>query len=240
MYIVRRLRVIFLGIFVQIVFGPMYLTFSQFNTGQAALRYFEDRFEINIPALPTGYEYISSNLKDVDIKLEGTKLVISNLVPDQVYNGVEIIFYDNLGRKYEIVLNNIITSQPTKPDNKFVYDVYTNGLGRKPDHSGFKYWYESLESFNVTAVEFVKEMVNSDEFALTYTNDSDRINALYKTILGRYPDQDGFDYWKSKFLNLVNGLGFSHRQAISELVDEMVESNEFIDIVGDSGFLYMM
>lgn len=239
---VKIFKVLSIGIFLvlifQIIFVSNHPTLSKTISGQAVPRYFEDRFEINIPALPTKYDNLSSNLEDVDIDIEDTKLIITNLVPDQVYNDVEITFYDNIGRKYEIVLDNVITSQPKKPYNKFVYDVYTNGLGRKPDHSGFKYWYNSLSTFNVTAVDFVKEMVNSNEFRETYVEDDEKINALYKTILGREADEEGFNYWKDKFIYLINEVELERRQAILELVNEMVKGDEFKNIVKESGFLY--
>lgn len=235
-------RILFIGmllaLFFQIISVSNYHAFSNTISRQAVPRYFEDKFEINIPALPTQYDNVSLNLEDVDVEVKDTKLVITNLVPDQVYNNVEIIFYDNIGRKYEIILDNVITSQPTKSYNKFVYDVYANGLGRKPDHSGFKFWFNNLSSFNITAVDFVKEMVKSNEFVSVYNDDDEKINALYKTILGREADEEGFNFWKEKYLNLIYKIGFESRQAILEIVDEMVKSDEFRNIVMESGFLY--
>lgn len=243
MYISRSFRKIFfvisLVLFLQCIFVIDSQAISNSNNSrQAVSRYFEDRFEISVPALPTEYDNLSSNLEDVSIEIKDGKIIISDLVPDQVYNDVKITFNDNLGRKYELEFDNVITSQPVKADNKFVYDAYGNGLGRKPDHLGFKYWYNRLSSFDITAVDFIMEMVTSDEFNSVYKTADEKIKALYKTIVGREADEEGFIYWMLEFSTLVDDMGLTDRQAILELVKRMIMSDEFKDLVDEAGFLY--
>lgn len=243
MYTFRNLKKIFFVIilvFLQIIFvSNSKLVFSLKNSTQSVSRYFEDKFEIIVPALPTEYDNLSSNLEDVSVEIKGDKIIISDLVPDQVYNDVKITFNDNLGRKYELEFDNVITSKPVKVDNKFVYDAYGNGLGRKPDHLGFKYWYNRLSSFDITAVDFIMEMVTSDEFNSVYETANEKIKALYKTIVGREADEEGFIYWMLEFSILVDDMGLTDRQAILELVKRMIMSDEFKDLVEEAGFLYI-
>lgn len=243
MYFFRYLKKIFFVIilvFLQIIFVVnSQVVFSLNNSRQSVSRYFEDKFEITVPALPTEYDNLSSNLEDVSIEIKDGKIIISDLVPDQVYNDVKITFNDNLGRKYELEFDNVITSQPVKADNKFVYDAYGNGLGRKPDHLGFKYWYNRLDSFDITAVDFIMEMVTSDEFNSVYKTADEKIKALYKTIVGREAEEEGFIYWMLEFSILVDDMGLTDRQAILELVKRMIMSDEFKDLVEEAGFLYI-
>lgn len=243
MYFFRDLKKIFFVIilvFLQIIFVVnSQVVFSLNNSRQSVSRYFEDKFEITVPALPTEYDNLSSNLEDVSIEIKDGKIIISDLVPDQVYNDVKITFNDNLGRKYELEFDNVITSQPVKADNKFVYDAYGNGLGRKPDHLGFKYWYNRLDSFDITAVDFIMEMVTSDEFNSVYKTSDEKIKALYKTIVGREAEEEGFIYWMLEFSILVDDMGLTDRQAILELVKRMIMSDEFKDLVEEAGFLYI-
>lgn len=201
-------------------------------------RYFEDTFEISVPGLPTKYDNVNINLDDVRVEIESNKIVIKGLVPDQVYNNVVISFNDDIGRKYELEFDNIITSQPSKADNKFVYDAYTNGLGRKPDHGGFKYWHSKLITHNITAVDFIMEMVSSDEFNSIYKNAREKINALYKTIVGREPEEEGLNFWMDQFNLLVDGMKFTSREAILDLVNRMIYEEEFKKLVDEAGFLY--
>lgn len=236
MYFLKSFEKLFFGIFIMFFIGTN-LNIKNANGRQVTSRYYEDKFEINIPALPTEYNNLFSNLEDVDIEIKDKKIVISNLIPDQVYNKVQIRFNDNLGRKYELELDNVITSKPSKPDNKFVYDVYGNGLGRRPDHTGFKYWKNRLESLDITSVDFIIEIINSDEFNSVYKSTEEKVAALYKVILGRDADEEGFLYWISEFLNL--NYEFDDRQALIELVKKMVMSDEFKSIVENAGFLYV-
>lgn len=236
MYFFKIFKKLFFILSIIVIIG-MNLNIKNVNGKQAASRYYEDKFEINIPALPTVYNNLFSNLEDVEIEIKDEKIIISKLVPDQVYNEVQIRFIDNLGRKYELELDNVITSRPVKPNNKFVYDVYGNGLGRRPDHTGFKYWQRRLENLEITSVDFIIEIVNSDEFNSVYKNVEEKIDALYKVIVGREADEEGFLYWVSEFLNLSYEL--EDRQALVELVKKMIMSDEFKSIVEDAGFLYI-
>lgn len=201
-------------------------------------RYYEDKFEIRVPALPTEYDSVLSNLEDVKIKIEDNKIIISDLAPDQVYNNVEITFVDNIGRKYTVELNNIITSKPLKVDNKFIYDAYTNGLGRKPEHEGFRYWYKKLSSYDITAVDFIIEMVSSEEFNSLYYTLDEKIKALYRIVVGREADEEGLSYWMMEFTKLVDEFNLGEKQAVLELSKSMMLGNEFQEIVSDAGFLY--
>lgn len=236
MYFLKFFEKLFFVISI-IFFIEINLNTKNVSSKQVASRYYEDKFEINIPALPTVYNNLFSNLEDVDIEIKDEKIVINNLVPDQVYNEVQIRFNDNLGRKYELELDNVITSKPVKPNNKFVYDVYGNGLGRRPDHTGFKYWKNRLENLDITSVDFIIEIINSDEFNSIYESAEEKIAALYKIVLGRDADEEGFLYWVSEFVNL--NYEFDDRQALPELVKKMVVSDEFKFKVDSTGFLYM-
>ena len=233
MYICRFLKKLFLCLFV-ILFLQNILILNVY----ASSNLFEDRFEIEIPALPTNYNNLSINLENHNVKIENGKVIIENLVPDQLYENVKIAFVDDIGREYELEFDTIITSKPVKVDNKFIYDAYVNGLGRVPDKLGFKYWKDSLENFDVTAVEFVKEMINSEEFNLMYDASYKKLIALYKIILGRDPDRDGFIYWMVEFLSMRDDLELSESQAIIELVNEMIDGDEFKNLVEETGFLY--
>ncbi|BAK80953.1 DUF4214 domain-containing protein [Candidatus Arthromitus sp. SFB-rat-Yit] len=211
-----------------------------FNTNVHAIinRYFEDTFEVSVPGLPSKYSNVFCNLEDVSVEIKEDKIVILNLVPDQVYHNVEITFTDDIGRKYEFNFDNVITSLPKKANNKFVYDAYLNGLGRKPDHTGFKYWFGRLSSGTITAVDFINEMVSSDEFNSNYSMSIEKIKALYKTVVGREADEEGLGFWLSEFNILVEQNGIKSSNAILELVKRMVSENEFISIVEEAGFIY--
>lgn len=243
MYIFRKFDKLFYGVLFVLILQFIYTvsigkSANSIVTQNRAYRYFEDRFEISIPALPTVYENIVINLDGVTVDIKNGNLVIGELAPDQVYNDIKVTFIDNLGRKYELEFDNVITSLPVKSENKFVYGVYKNGLGRKPDHNGFKYWHNGLKNLEITAVEFVNKIITSDEFNSTYKSSEEKINALYKIIAGREPEEEGFLYWMGEFNNLVNEHKLTYEQSIIQLVNRMTFEGEFKNLVEEAGFLY--
>lgn len=242
MRIFRKFNKLFCGIslllILQIFFAiSINMRANSITSKAVSNRYFEDKFEISIPALPTFYDNVFINLDDVRVDIKNGVLIIKDLAPDQVYNDVKVTFTDNVGRKYELEFDNVITSLPVKSENKFVYDVYENGLGRKPDHNGFKFWHGRLKNLEITASEFVNEIISSNEFNSIYKDIDEKINALYKTIVGREPDEEGFLYWVSEFNFIIDEEDLSFGQAINRLSNRMISEGEFKNLVNEAGFL---
>ncbi len=229
--------VLIIGILLLSQIGLMKDTYALDKNSRAVVnRYFEDRFEISVPGLPTQYDDVIINIEDVKVEIGEDKIIIRELVPDQVYNNVKITFIDNIGRKYELEVNNVITSQPSKPNNKFVYSAYENGLGRKPDHSGFKYWFKRLSSNEISARSFINEMITSEEFNTTYKHPIDKISALYHTIVGRAPEEDGLAFWMGEY-ELLN-KNYGEKESILTIADRMMFEEEFKTIVKNADFTY--
>ena len=92
--------------------------------------------------------------------------------------------------------------------------LYQAFFGRAPDFSGAKYWvvtYADVRSQGVTAQrpeghdylgEFANLFVGQDEFRNSYgdADNAEFLTRVYDNMLGRIPDQAGYDYWLS-FLN---------------------------------------
>ena len=102
-----------------------------------------------------------------------------------------------------------------------IYRLYNAAFGRFPDTVGLNYWIEKntsgIDSYRETAASFIL----SDEFITLYnmdSSDSNYIKNLYKNILDRLPDNDGFNYW----LNQIE-KGYENR---SDLLMGFSESEE--------------
>ncbi len=79
-----------------------------------------------------------------------------------------------------------------------IYRLYNAAFCRFPDALGLKYWIEKnitgIDTYRKTADSFIL----SDEFLALYdmnSSNSNYINNLYKNILNRLPDNEGFKYW---------------------------------------------
>tara|TARA_B100000214_G_C23963082_1_gene626294 strand:- start:1279 stop:2457 length:1179 start_codon:yes stop_codon:yes gene_type:complete len=79
-----------------------------------------------------------------------------------------------------------------------IYRLYNASFGRFPDKQGLKYWIEKNISGEDTYRETAKSFILSNEFIELYGNSATNenyISSLYENILGRVPDNDGFNYW---------------------------------------------
>ena len=100
----------------------------------------------------------------------------------------------------------------------FVERFYTNVLERGSDESGLQNWSSSLENSSKTADDIANGFFHSTEFVNKNTNNSEFVDIIYRTLLGREADSGG----KSNWINaLENG---STRDSI---LDGFIYSNEF-------------
>ncbi|MFZ6743332.1 DUF4214 domain-containing protein [Undibacterium sp. JH2W] len=81
------------------------------------------------------------------------------------------------------------------------YRIYQAAFGRVPDLTGLGYWIKEMDKgSNLSSV--AASFMQSAEFRTLYgaTNPSTDsfLTTLYRNILGRQPDQAGFDYWKTE------------------------------------------
>ncbi|MCR5718932.1 MAG: DUF4214 domain-containing protein [Lachnospiraceae bacterium] len=96
----------------------------------------------------------------------------------------------------------------------FVYRLYVNCLGRKPDLSGLDNWCDYLISGR-SGTELAKEFVFSKEYKAKHVDNDEFVDMLYYTILGRTPDAGGkfgwteqLDYYHTREY-VLNGFMFS-------------------------------
>lgn len=110
--------------------------------------------------------------------------------------------------------------------NQYIAKVYTEGLGRAPDQSG---WAASVRQFELGSCDvanlkvFGKTALTSSEFdGLGYDNTS-RMIVAYRTILNRDPDATG----------LANAVRLLDARAVTwgDMLDSMYASGEFAALV---------
>ncbi len=77
------------------------------------------------------------------------------------------------------------------------YRIYQAAFARTPDNDGLKYWINTMDtghSLEAVAGGFIA----SEEFKTLYGDNPSNeafVTKLYNNVLGRAPEQGGFDYW---------------------------------------------
>jgi len=89
-----------------------------------------------------------------------------------------------------------------KSNTAFVIDLYQTFLQREPDETGLKYWGEQLKC--LTRNMLITQFAYCDEFKTYLTSlfgvdttrpENNLVNDFYRGILGRLPDDGGFNDW---------------------------------------------
>ncbi len=131
-------------------------------------------------------------------------------------NGIEAIDPDNLKAQESI-----------EKLTDFVKRMYTKALGRNAKKGGMNYWTEELLAGRKSAQQVANSFFNSKEFTDKQLSDKDFLDRVYQTIMGRKPDQSGYDYWLGELAD-----GSIDRQ---KLIDSFIYSPEFQKLAQDYG-----
>ena len=83
----------------------------------------------------------------------------------------------------------------------FATRLYTECLGRQPEESGLNYWSLGLTNLELTGSQAAHEFFYSEEFLGFGLGNEEYIRRLYKTFMGREPEEDGFNYWVGELSN---------------------------------------
>ncbi|MBO7452759.1 MAG: DUF4214 domain-containing protein [Clostridiales bacterium] len=78
---------------------------------------------------------------------------------------------------------------------KFATRLYTQCLGRDPEKAGLDYWSLGLTNQDLSGTQAAREFFYSDEFKNHNFSNDEYINRLYRTFMGREPDDEGKAYW---------------------------------------------
>lgn len=77
----------------------------------------------------------------------------------------------------------------------FAKRLYTTCLGREAEEAGLKYWAQELANLRQTGTVAARGFFFSEEFIGLNLDDEEYVTRLYRTFMGREPEEEGFKYW---------------------------------------------
>ena len=86
---------------------------------------------------------------------------------------------------------------PSKNAKDFASRLYICCLGRVPENDGLSYWSLALTNLDATGYQAASLFFTSTEFTGFGLTDEEYVVRLYRTFMGREPDEDGQAYWLS-------------------------------------------
>lgn len=130
--------------------------------------------------------------------------------------------------RFELLDGNLLFDMDS-PNLGFTYRIYSAGFGRTPDEGGLRFWTEVMDRFDIVQPDvdkqlfLAKQFLTADEYVDLYGDNPSNeqyVGDLYVNVLGRLPDQDGYDFWV-----WVMEQGYS-REEILVYFAESVENTE--------------
>ena len=121
-----------------------------------------------------------------------------------------------------------ITVEPNEQVVGFATRLYTTCLGRNPDGGGLSDWASQLANMKISGSVAAHGFFFSTEFVDANHSDEEYVTRLYRTFMGREPDQAGFDNW-------INAL--SSGQSREFVFQGFAGSAEWAGICADYGIL---
>ena len=135
---------------------------------------------------PDGFNYWLNALKT-----EGRDTVISGFINSPEWCNVCALYGVRSGAEWAKA------TIASKNATAFATRLYTECLGREPEEDGLAYWSLGLTNQEFSGTQAAMQFFYSAEFLDAKHNDDEYVNRLYKTFMGREPDEDGKAYWLS-------------------------------------------
>ena len=170
-------------------------------------------FDRNAEEDPNGYSFWLNTLKK-----EGRDKAVEGFINSEEWCNLCAAYGVKSGSNY------VKASDASQNAISFATRLYTECLGREPEQEGLKYWSLGLTNHELTGTQAAKEFFYSAEYKNKNLGDSEYLDTLYKTFMGRDPESEGKAYWMEKL-----GAGMSR----DEVFNSFSGSQEFTQICKD-------
>ena len=112
----------------------------------------------------------------------------------------------------------------SKNATAFAERLYTKCLGRDAEAEGLKFWSLGLTNLELTGSQAAHEFFFSKEFNDHNYDNKELITRMYRTFMGREPEEEGMNFWLD---SMKNGM------TKEQVFNEFVKSAEFTQICKD-------
>lgn len=169
---------------------------------------------------------------------------ITNLVPEKLYKNLKITITFTNGKTQTLTIPEFTSNKSNNSLKNYIARVYTvtltpSGLINKndlryADESGFNYWFNQLESRNISGKEFIFSILHANEFTTIHKSSQSKIEALYPIIVNRDGDINGINYWVTQYNNKIS-KGLSESVALTEIITLMLNEPEATRVFSSLG-----
>ncbi|MCE3261972.1 MAG: pilin protein MshA [Pseudoduganella sp.] len=141
---------------------------------------------------------------------------------------------DTLQDVERLRMNGSMTALDVDGNGGQAYRLYRAAFNRTPDQEGLGFWIKALDNgYSLSTV--ARNFVDSPEFQSLYgaaPDNSAFITLLYKNVLNRAPDAEGFKFWNDAMHN-----GITRERVLGDFSESAENVNALASIIGN-GFTY--
>ena len=124
-------------------------------------------------------------------------------------------------------------TKPSKNALRFASRLYICCLGRAPEEDGLAYWALALTNLDATGYQAASLFFTSPEFIGLGLSDDVFVERLYRTFMGREPDEPGSAYW----ITFLRSGNFSGKDPRVETMKTFAGCPEFETICNAYGMI---
>lgn len=195
--------------------------------------------------LPNDLVIKDAKLSDTNLSFvinkETNELILTNLKQNEEYKNIKLIVQDTDNKLHNFIINNFstnIVNIDLKKLASYIENAYSTALNRTElDKSGFKYWFIQLSNFNISARDFILNLLNTEEFLQVSQNSIDKITKIYAVMYNRTPDDEGLNFWIKEYeenFKITN----DDKKSVESIVTKMVGESEFKNLIKLIGIKY--
>ncbi len=130
-------------------------------------------------------DYVIQLLSSNEATVKSSSTLSQNILADTLKNFERLVFSD------------LSVALDISGDAGQAYRIYKAAFNRTPDAGGLGYWIEQMDK-GMDLIEVSARFIDSREFRDLYgaePSNADFLAKVYTNVLGRTPDQGGFDWW---------------------------------------------
>ena len=164
---------------------------------------------------------------NVPAEADLSKLVITEVAvhtPEENYYSTDVIDISAYDEE-PIIPNQTPSSESIQSVKEFVERCYSLILGRQSDETGLSNWTNALLSGTANASQIISGFMSSEEYANQQKDNSETVEILYNTMLGRPSDPAGKQDW----------TGVLDGNNVNTVINGFCGSQEFLGLCAEYG-----
>lgn len=164
----------------------------------------------------------------IDIIVNDRFVEITGLLIGKLYSGLILNLEYINGNKHYLLEDFVV--EVGDVISQYLCNTYKLAFNREIKEEEFNEWYFKLQKESNVINDFIKNIVQSEEFSDVNKDIDSFIKILHKVVFRREINEENFNYWKDKYCEII--LKQTEDEARDFIIDKMIHYKQFEYLVG--------